>query len=53
MEKLWCTKHNSMQELMKPDRDKEHNFALVLCIGAMRERWNDGKCDLMDRRWTK
>jgi hypothetical protein len=53
MEKPWCTKHNSMQDLMKRDPDKEHNFALVPCIGAICERWNNGKCGAMFREWTK
>jgi len=52
--KIWCTKHNTMQELMKPDRDwtKQHNFALVTCVGSKCERWNNGKCGLMDKGWT-
>jgi hypothetical protein len=40
MEKIWCTKHNSMQELMGRDREKGHNFALVPCIGSTCERCN-------------
>jgi hypothetical protein len=47
MEKLWCTKQNSIQELMKKGPDKEHNFALVPCIGPTYERWNEGKCGAM------
>jgi hypothetical protein len=50
---LWCAKHNSMQELAKKDPYKEHNFAMVPCIGPTCERWNNNKCGAMFRGWTK
>jgi hypothetical protein len=54
MEKLWCMKHNTMQELMKKTSEelKAHNFGLVPCIKEKCPEWKeswDWKCGHLHR----
>jgi hypothetical protein len=43
MEKLRCTKYNSMPELIKPDPEKKI-ISPWRHVGPSCQRWNNGEC---------